>query len=351
MKYGKIILLLPLIIIFVLTLFFVSKSFAQNTPGNYDVTVSPVFFDLSANPGDTLSNKIRIRNNTTSPIPIKLQIQKMTGDVNGDLTLKEGGDDESITWIKFTSNKFVANPLEWTDVPFTISIPESAAYGYYFAVSFTQDNSSSLKTTGTTITGAAAIPFLLNVRKEGAKAEVKIIEFTTKDFITEYLPVNFDVKLQNTGNVHIKPHGNIFIDQGGKETNLGVLDINQNLASIIPETNRTFKAEWNDGFLVRQPKLEYGQPVLDKNGNPKEELVINWNKLTAFRIGKYTANLLLVYDNGNKDVALESAVSFWVFPWKAIAVIILLLAVLVLIARFLIKFYVNREIKKRARGH
>jgi hypothetical protein len=59
--------------------FLVSKINAQTAP-NYDVTVSPVFFDLSSNPGGVVTDKIRIRNNGSSPLPIKLTIKRLTGD-------------------------------------------------------------------------------------------------------------------------------------------------------------------------------------------------------------------------------------------------------------------------------
>jgi hypothetical protein len=36
------------------------------------------------------------------------------------------------------------------------------------------------------------------------------------------------------------------------------------------------------------------------------------------RWGKYTANLLLVYDDGTKDVPIEGTLSFWVIPWRLI---------------------------------
>ena len=343
MKHGKKLLLLPLIF---LGLFLVAKSFAQSpTQSNYDVTVSPVFFDLTANPGDSLSNKIRFRNNTTSPLPIKITVEKMTGDVNGDLTLREDNSDTSLSWVKFSQQTFVANPLEWTDVPFAIDIPKDAAYGYYFAVSFTQDNNSPIKRTGATITGAAAVPILLDVKKAGAKADAKIIEFKADNYVSEYLPVNFSVKVQNQGNIHVSPHGNIFISGGNQ--NIASLDVNPTLGNIIPDTNKTFMVPWSDGFLVREPVMEAGQPKLDKNGKQIENITINWNKLTEFRIGKYTANLLLVYDNGTRDVPLEATVSFWVFPWKVVWLMIVTLIVLVVLVRFLLKFYINREIRKR----
>jgi hypothetical protein len=119
------------------------------------------------------------------------------------------------------------------------------------------------------------------------------------------------------------------------------------LGNIIPDTNKIFTVPWSDGFLVRTPVMEAGQPKLDKNGKQIETIGINWNKLTSFRIGKYTANLLLVYDNGTRDVPLEAKISFWVFPWKVVGLLIITMVVVVLLARFLLKSYINREIRKR----
>jgi hypothetical protein len=95
--------------------------------------------------------------------------------------------------------------------------------------------------------------------------------------------------------------------------------------------------------------MQYGQPKLDKNGNPIMTLQINWNRLTSFRIGRYTANLLLVYDNGQRDVPLEATVAFWVLPYKAILVILLFLIIVFFVGRWLIKTYINREIAKRTK--
>jgi hypothetical protein len=349
MKYGKKRLFLLVFLLGLVSFFVASKSiFAQNPPSNYDVTVSPVFFDLSSNPGTVLTERVRIRNNTTSPLPIKLQVKRLTGDTNGELTLRDTNPDNSLSWIKFDNDKLVAKPLEWTDVNFTIDIPKEAAYGYYFAISFTQDNTSDIKRTGTTITGAAAVPILLNVKKPGASAQAKLLQFSVQNYINEYLPVKYDVKVTNQGNVHVSPHGNIFISNGSNK-DIAVLDVNNALSNIIPNTNKTFEVSWLDGFIVKQPVIENNQPKLDKNGKPVEFLQINWNKLTSFRFGKYTANLILVYDNGTKDVPLEASVSFWVIPYKVIIGMVIFAIVAFFIIRFLLRFYINREIKKRTK--
>ena len=330
----------------ILFLSFTASVLAQ-APQNYDVTVSPVFLDLSANPGQTITEKIRIRNNTNSPLPLKISVKRLAGDEVGDLTLNEENSDQSLSWINFTNKSFVAPPLEWTDAVFTIQVPTTAAYGYYFAVTFEHDIASTV-TQGASLTGASAVPILLNVRKEGAKAQAKITEFKIDNVINEYLPIDFKVQVENSGNIHIRPHGNIFItDDSGKD--IAILDVNQNLANIIPETKRVFESSWTDGFLVREDVIEDGQVKLDVNGKPVKKLAINWNKLTSFRVGRYTANLLLVFDNGQRDVTLESTVSFWVIPYKAIAVILIAGIVLFFIIKKLLSIYISREVRRRQR--
>jgi len=238
-----------------------------------------------------------------------------------------------------------AKALEWTDVPFSVQVPKDAAYGYYLAITFAQNNSNSPSLTGAKLTGVAAVPILLDVKKEGAKADAKIVDFSTKNYVNEYLPVDFNVTVEDNGNIHVVTHGNIFISDGGNK-NLASLDINDTAGNIIPGTKRSFTASWDDGFLVNKPILIDGQPVLDKSGQPKKHLTINWDKLTSFRIGKYTANLILVFDNGTRDVSLESTISFWVFPWKALLIIIIIVVVVALILRYILKAYIQKQVKK-----
>jgi hypothetical protein len=284
---------------------------------NYDVTVSPVFFDLTVNPGDSVSNKIRIRNNTSSPLPIKLTVQKMTGDVNGDLTLRSDPTDQSLSWVKFTSDTFVAAPLEWTDVPFTIDIPKDAAYGYYFAINLTQDNTSPIKRTGASITGAAAVPVLLNVKKEGAKLDGKLLSLKVDKSFYEYPPIKFSTVFENIGNVHIRPTGNIFIkDWLGNQ--VATLTVNQTQGSILPGLKKTFEASWDDGFITVEPKMQNGEPKLDKNGKVETELKIKFDKILDLRIGRYTASELLVISTSNRDIPFTAQTSFFVFPWKVV---------------------------------
>ena len=94
----------------------------------------------------------------------------------------------------------------------------------------------------------------------------------------------------------------------------------------MPRSTRDFESSWNDGFIVRQVKAdEKGNIIKDEHGAEVYETKWNFSKADKFRIGQYTAHLLFVYDNGERDVPLEATVTFWVLPWKIIGVAALIL--------------------------
>ena len=323
--------------------------FAQTpTPGSFDLTTSPVFFDFNTKPGNSISDKLRVRNNTNADMTLKVDIKKLGGDPRiGELTIIDPEqNDPFVGWIKFKDNQFSARSREWVDVPFTINVPKDAAFGYYYAIILSQVNNGSVVKNGASLTGASALPVLLVVQSDGAKSKANLLEFKTNSFVNEFLPIDFTVRLENVGNVHVRPHGNIFV-RSGKDHDLAILDVNQGQGALIPGVSRTYQASWDDGFIVREPVMEDGAIKYDKNRNPVTKIKINWDKLTHMRIGKYTANLLLVYDSGKRDEVIEGTTTFWVIPYTFIAIVLAGLVVAILILRFLLKAYVNRELRRR----
>jgi hypothetical protein len=157
----------------------------------------------------------------------------------------------------------------------------------------------------------------LNVKKPGAKMQGKLLSLKTDSNWYEYPPVKFLTQFQSTGNVHVRPTGNIFIKNWlGQQ--VATLNVNNSQATVLPDTIKTFDSSWNDSFITNEPKLEYGQPKLDKNGKPQTQLKINWEKILNIRIGPYTASEVLVISTDTKDIPYEAHVSFFVFPWKLV---------------------------------
>lgn len=325
-----------------------SLVFAQEHQSGLDITISPAIIELSNVPGTVIQSRFRIRNNLDTQQNLRLSVAKLsTNGTNDSIQPLQGEQgDDFLKWISFDQASISARPKEWSDVRFTIAVPKTAAFGYYYAIRITQiPPNAPTNTVSTKIVGEVLLPVLLDVQHDGAVAQAEITKFAPVSFINEYLPVEFTTRIKNTGNIHIKPRGNIFIHTGG-EKDASVLDVNQSSGIILPGSSRNFQSEWNDGFFVQEPILQDGVAKVDKNNHPLTALTIYWNKLTSFRIGKYTASIIVVYDNGKRDVALEANTSFWVFPYKIIGGVMLGIILLAVIIRLLLHWYIKRQVDK-----
>ncbi|MGB4833557.1 MAG: hypothetical protein WBP40_00835, partial [Candidatus Moraniibacteriota bacterium] len=155
-------------------------------------------------------------------------------------------------------------------------------------------------------------------RVPNALREITVTEFSTDKTVYEFLPVNFTVSLKNSGNVHVAPRGNIFLSRGSNK-DIALLELNSGKGSILPDSTRIFETGWKDGFPVYEETIENGQVVLDELGHQTYHLTWDFKNASHLRFGKYTAKMLLVYDDGTRDIPIEGVVSFWVMPWRLIA--------------------------------
>ena len=283
---------------------------------------------LVANPGTTVTTDIRIRNEGTQAETLKTGLMKFgaRGDEGRPELMDREAGDSYFDWVTITPSQFVIQPNEYKTVRVSIDVPSDAAFGYYYAVTFSRA-SDEKAAKGQTVKGSIATLILLEANVPGAKRELQVVEFKSEKKLYEFLPAKLTVKIRNTGNVHAVPHGDVSINQGDKE--LSRIQLNPAGSYILPGSNRVFTLEWNDGFPRYVEKQEDGKVVLDKSGNPQKQLETDWNKAGKLRIGEYTANLLLVYDDGQKDVPIEAATKFHVIPWKILLVVALIVVLLI----------------------
>ena len=280
-----------------------------------NLTLSPITLQLEVNPGETKTGEIKIRNNSTEPEALRVSFATFSfNEATQQINLNNQSDETFLKWISVDQPEFVVQPSEWSTVNVTFAPPPEASLGYYFAVIFNRV-SEPVEGGTTKIAGAPAVLVLSNVISPLAKRELQLDSFKVPKVWVEFLPQQFLLNIRNSGNVHLPPTGNIFIDSGTKK-DIAVLSINPANSLILPNSSREYTVNWRDGFPKWVDKTEKDQPILDENGQTKQKLEWNFAEADRFRIGKYTAHLLLVYDNGERDVPIESFVSFWVIPWR-----------------------------------
>jgi len=296
---------------------FVLLSLPAHAQSELNISTSPLPISLSTKPGSSISADLRVKNSGSQTTKLKVSLMKFEAyGVNGEpKVLDRAPGDDYFDWVHFSKTTFDAEPNVWQTIKMTVDAPKTAAFGYYYAVVFSPADTKAAKGSDVnTIVGGSATLVLLDVKVPGAKRQIDVASFTSTHKFYEYLPVEFSLRLHNSGQVHVVPTGNIFIQRGGR--NVGQISVNQGQGNILPNSNRVFTASWTDGFPVYQDKVAGDHVVLDKKGKPIEQLSWDFSHASKLRIGHYTAKLLLVYDNGQRDVPIEGTLSFWVIPWK-----------------------------------
>ena len=190
--------------------------------------------------------------------------------------------------------------------------------GKYAGILF---GTSPPKVGGTSIAISNKVGSLILVRVAGdAKESANVKEFSTpKDFF-ENGPVAFTVRIENTGNVHLQPKGNIEIKNTFGRV-VETITVNEGSSNVLPDSIRAF--------------IDSGE------GNN-----LTWSP-SGLTIGKFTANLTMAY--GDPAQNLTSSVSFWIVPWKVLIVLLLAIIISILLLVIIIKKY-NRWIVSRAQS-
>lgn len=340
------------VVLFLLVaLFFPSVSLAQTADAEFGLRLitSPLPINLVTEPGKTIQTELKVKNGGVQDETLKIELMKFKAyRENGKPQLLEREPaDDFLDWVTFSEPTFTLAPDEWKTVVATFTIPETASFGYYYAFIFSRAaDAVAPESRETAIVGGTAVLVLLEARIPDAKREITVAEFSADKKFYEFLPATFSIRLENTGNVHIAPRGNIFIDHG-RAKDIAILEVNSEKGNILPDSSRIFDARWEDGFPRYRAKTQDEKTVLD-DGTPVLELTWDWNDASKLRFGKYTAKLLLIYDDGAQDIPIEGELSFWVIPWRLLGVgIIVALFFLIGIRSTLQKIW-NRLFQKPA---
>lgn len=298
----------------------------ESQTGGFNLTVSPMPIVLETKPGVSVTSEIKVKNESLTDEKVKVSVMKFSAEgEDGSPKLEDvTSADEFASWVSFSETRFTAEPGVWKSINMNIDPPASAAFGYYYAVVFSRDGAESQIEEGrSNLLGAVATLVLLDVQAPGASREAKLIEYTMPKKAYEFLPADFTVRLENKGNVHVAPRGNIFIKQGGNV--VGLLEVNAERGFILPNSVRKYTASWQDGSPAYKVVTADGKVEIDEKGVQKNKL--DWSNFSPskFRFGKYTALVTMVYNDGNSDVPVEGEVDFWVIPWRILAVIAVVL--------------------------
>lgn len=290
------------------------------------LTVSPVTFELTADPGNTLENDLKVTNNSSSELQLEAKVENITGTGSeGQVRLsEEAGEFALSSWVTATPDKLTLAPGEVKKIHFAIKVPKNAEPGGHYG-SILVGTVASSDFTGSGAAVVQKIGAIVLVRVSGQARELGSIssievknyvgkweektladgqtklylpseEKTGQERVKNYFsqgPLAFDLTFDNAGNVHYKPSGFVTI---------------YNLF----------------GRKVDQQAID-GRNVFPGN---ERKITVLWPKSKLWGI-RYRAQAVALYGTANQSITAET--SFWAFPWWAASAGTVILIFLILL--------------------
>ncbi len=276
-------------------------------------TIIPPLKQLTINPGETVTEKIKLANPTNTtvefyPVLMNFKAKGESGEPDFYPASVEIASHSLANWITYTQTKVVLTAEQDVEFEYKISVPINAEPGGHYGVVFFMNEPPNVESDESQVSLTTMIGTLHLVRVPGdiiEKAELK--EFSTQKFFFKP-PTDFIIRIENLGNVHFKPRGEIDI-KNWRNKEVGDVKVNQKEGSILPDSIRKFNERW-------APEYKY---------------------FFEIPIGRMTGNLNLRYGESNQE--LTGKVVFWIIPWW----LIITLAIILL----LIIYYLYKKIRRR----
>lgn len=305
---------LTVAVAFVLAInFYVPSAAKAQDSAPRTVAVIPPSFELYANPGESISDKLRVRNDSSVETEYSIVVEdfKAVGE-EGQVDLV---DDQSNTtfsaakWVSPSPKSFSLRPGAEIEIPFTINVPKDAEPGgHYCSILVKIGRTDSVEGGGAAVQSRVGSLILLRV-SGNVKEDAVVESFSTDKNYYESSPVNLSLRVKDNGSNHIRPKGTIVI------TNLfgqKIAELPLNGLNVLPDAIRKMDTEW---------------------------------KFSAFLANRYTATLIATYGQQNKP--LSASTSFIIFPRMLAYIVggILLLIILMLLGRKKVKRFIHNMTK------
>lgn len=285
---------------------------AQSAAG---VRLQPSLVEESVEPGATLERSFTITNLSDAEQVYYFQKRDISGvgDGGSPIFAEEGAPPtgfELSTWVTLPEETVTLQSNQATTFSIRIDVPEDASPGSHFGGIFVSVDAPRLRQTGAAV--GYDVGAIISLRIAGDVVEgARMREFSTDRLIYSRPNVEFLARVENPGNVLIRPRGPLEVfNMFGKR--VGILTINDSLAGVFPGTTRDFDITWQEDGLG---------------------------------FGRYQAVVGMVYGEAGRQSTVSGTVSFWILPAQVILPILGGLAFIVLVAYISIRLYIRRTLQ------
>ena len=282
------------------------------------IKIQPSIIEERADPGQIFTSVLRATNlskETQTFYIIKRNISRLS-DEGGPIFAGEQEETgfEISSWVKITDKPVIIEGGQTKEIPFSIKVPKDAGPGGHFGAILLSIRPEVPEETGLGV--GYRVGTIINLRISGEIfEEAQIREFRTDKTIYSKSEVKFITRVENIGNVLVRPRGPLEItDFFGKSA--AILRINDEAGGIFPGAIREFETTWQG---------------------------------EGFTFGRYQVVMALVYgEEGRKTIS--STLSFWVLPLNIILPIVGGTLGLILAVFVFVKLHIRRQIENIRRA-
>jgi hypothetical protein len=288
------------------------------------IKISPLKIEEIVQPGETMPQVIKVTNSSEISKTLYPYFRDFVadGEVGSPKLIDIGSSEGMGAWIKLPDTGVSFAPNEEKEISFNIEVPKSVTPGGHYGAILFGNKPDNIKLNsedkGAAMVTAQQVACLILLQVAGdVKEDGRIREFKTdKSLYSSPYKVSFLTRVENLGNVHIKPRGNIRITNmfGQEVANLAFNDQGSN---TLPNSIRRYTNEWADkqgfGRFKASLGLTYGTPA-EKGGNGMESMFAEQ--------------------------------TFWIMPWRTIIPIFLGLVFLISLIILWLRFYKSKAVKK-----
>lgn len=280
-------------------------------------SVSPTIFDMTANPGQQWQSTVRVIN--ANPFELQIYVDVVNFVPKGEagvprfVPISESNAEQSTLaqWIN-TEKKFTIGAEQTLEIPLKIQVPQEASPGGHYAAVMVSTKPIDGESAENNVKTAQVISSLIFLRVTGDITESSSIRsFRTSDYILSRPEADFEIRIENKGNVHVQPQGEIKIfNMWGQER--GVVPINQQtlFGNVLPNSVRKYSFNWSSEWSITD-------------------------------IGRYTAVATMAYGIDTRQF-MTADTAFWVIPWKILLIFFAVIGGFIVFVSWAIKLYVKK---------
>ncbi|MCA9362605.1 hypothetical protein KC906_04470 [Candidatus Kaiserbacteria bacterium] len=290
---------------------FISSAAAQQV----GVSITPATIEETIDPGITQDFSVKIENLDSNEQMFYLFTRNIKGVHEGGVPIF-AEDNLEVTgleladWISLPVTEVLIAGRGTQTINFSVSVPDNASPGGHFGGIFVSADPPEMENSGAAV--GYQVANIMNIRVSGEAIEqASIRQFATSRFFYGSQNVEFSVRIENSGNVLVRPVGplEVFNMLGQK---VGDMIFNETQAGVFPGATENF-----DG--------------------------IKWEG-DSIGFGRYEAILSPVYGDYGAKKTMSSTVTFWILPMNIIGPTLGLLAFIVLLTFFVTRLYIRRSL-------